>query len=83
MDWTMDMAKSLPLMKGYAVQGNLDPMALFGSEDQIRRRALDICRAGAKAPGHVFNLGHGITPPTPISAVETLVETVQGYRKGQ
>ena len=42
MDWTMDMAKSLPLMEGYAVQGNLDPMALFGSEDQIRSRALDI-----------------------------------------
>ncbi|MBD3869589.1 MAG: uroporphyrinogen decarboxylase, partial [Acidobacteria bacterium] len=83
MDWTMDMAKSLPSMEGYAVQGNLDPLALFGSEDQIRSRALDICRAGSKAPGHVFNLGHGILPPTPISAVETLVETVQGYRKGQ
>ncbi len=83
MDWTMDMAKSLPLMKGYAVQGNLDPLALFGSEDQIRSRALDICRAGSKAPGHVFNLGHGILPLAPIPAVETLVETVQGFRKGQ
>jgi uroporphyrinogen decarboxylase len=82
MDWTMDMAKSLPLMKGYAVQGNLDPLALFGSEDQIRNRALDICREGSKASGHVFNLGHGILPQAPISAVETLVETVQGYRKG-
>jgi len=83
MDWTMDMAKSLPLMKGYAVQGNLDPLALFGSADQIRSRALAICREGSKAPGHVFNLGHGILPKAPISAVETLVETVQGYRKGQ
>ena len=82
MDWTMDMAKSLPLMKGYAVQGNLDPLALFGTEDQIRSRALDICRAGSKASGHVFNLGHGILPQAPIPAVETLVETVQGYRKG-
>ena len=82
MDWTMDMAKSLPLMKGFAVQGNLDPLALFGTEDQIRDRALDICREGSKAPGHVFNLGHGILPKAPISAVETLVETVQGFRKG-
>ncbi len=81
MDWTMDMAKSLPLMEGFAVQGNLDPMALFGTDAQIRRRALEICEAGKKAPGHVFNLGHGITPPTPISAVETLVETVQGFRR--
>ena len=37
MDWTMDMTKSLPLMKGFAVQGNLDPLALFGSHDQIRK----------------------------------------------
>jgi uroporphyrinogen decarboxylase len=82
MDWTMDMTKSLPHMKGFAVQGNLDPLALFGSTDEIRRRALDICRAGSSAPGHVFNLGHGILPQAPISAVETLVETVQGFRKG-
>jgi uroporphyrinogen decarboxylase len=81
MDWTMDLAKSLPLMEGFAVQGNLDPQALFGTDAQIRRRALEICEAGKKAPGHVFNLGHGITPPTPISAVETLVETVQGFRR--
>ncbi len=82
MDWTMDMTKSLPLMKGFAVQGNLDPLALFGSEEEIRNRALNICRAGSAAPGHVFNLGHGILPQAPISAVETLVETVQGFRKG-
>ena len=81
MDWTMDMGRSLPLMKGYAVQGNLDPLALFGTEDEIRRRALEICEAGKDAQGHVFNLGHGITPPTPISAVETLVETVQNFRR--
>jgi uroporphyrinogen decarboxylase len=81
MDWTMDMAKSLPLMEGYAVQGNLDPQALFGTEAEITRRALDICEAGKRARGHVFNLGHGITPPTPISAVETLVATVQGFRR--
>jgi uroporphyrinogen decarboxylase len=81
MDWTMDMGRSIPLMKDYAVQGNLDPLALFGTHEQIRERALKICEAGAGARGHVFNLGHGITPPTPIAAVETLVETVQGFRK--
>jgi uroporphyrinogen decarboxylase len=81
LDWTMDMARSLPLLDGFAVQGNLDPLALFGTHDEIRRRALEICAAGSKARGHVFNLGHGITPPTPIAAVETLVETVQGFRR--
>jgi uroporphyrinogen decarboxylase len=82
LDWTLDLAGSLPLVKGFAVQGNLDPLALFGSKEEIRRRALDICRAGSAAPGHVFNLGHGILPQAPIAAVETLVETVQGFRKG-
>jgi uroporphyrinogen decarboxylase len=81
LDWTMDMARSLPRLEGYAVQGNLDPLALFGSHEEIRRRALEICAAGSKARGHVFNLGHGITPPTPIAAVETLVQTVQGFRR--
>ena len=81
MDWTMDMAKYVPQMEGFAIQGNLDPMALYGSQDQIRRRSLEICAAGSKAKGHIFNLGHGITPKTPISNVEVLVETVQGYRR--
>ena len=79
----MDLAHTIPLIEGKAVQGNLDPLALFGSEQEIRRRALSLCRHGAKAPGHVFNLGHGILPQTSISAVEILVETVQGYRKGK
>ena len=81
MDWTMDMAQFLPRMDGFTVQGNLDPMALYGTQDEIRRRALEICAAGSKAKGHVFNLGHGITPQTPIPNVECLVETVQGYRR--
>jgi uroporphyrinogen-III decarboxylase len=57
-------------------------MCLFGSHEEIRRRALEICRAGGEAAGHVFNLGHGILPEAPIAAVETLVATVQAYRKG-
>jgi uroporphyrinogen decarboxylase len=83
LDWTLDLGKTAPGLPGKAVQGNLDPLALFGTTEEIRRRALDICRQGENAPGHVFNLGHGILPPTPISAVETLVETVQEYRRGQ
>ncbi len=82
-DWTQDLSRAIDEMGGKSVQGNLDPLALFGTTEQIRDRALEICRQGAGAPGHVFNLGHGITPPTPIAAVETLVETVQAYRKGQ
>ncbi len=80
-DWTQDLSLAIDQMGGKAVQGNLDPLALFGSEHEIRRRALEICEKGVKASGHVFNLGHGILPKAPISAVETLVETVQGFRR--
>jgi uroporphyrinogen decarboxylase len=81
-DWTQDLSLAIDQMGGKAVQGNLDPLCLFGSTSELRRRALEICEKGAKASGHVFNLGHGILPQAPISAVETLVETVQGFRRG-
>ncbi|MFT5233632.1 MAG: uroporphyrinogen decarboxylase [Candidatus Krumholzibacteriia bacterium] len=79
-DWTQDLNRAADALGGKAVQGNLDPLALFGSHDEIRSRALAICEQGAKTNGHVFNLGHGILPKAPIEAVETLVETVQGFR---
>jgi uroporphyrinogen decarboxylase len=81
MDWTMDLSDGIKKLDKFSVQGNLDPLVLYGDHDQIRTRALEVCRKGCEAPGHVFNLGHGILPQAPISAVETLVETVQGFRR--
>ena len=63
------------------VMGNLDPILLYAPVDVLLKRAQAVLDANAGRDGHVFNLGHGITPPTPISAVETLVETVQGFSK--
>jgi uroporphyrinogen decarboxylase len=83
LDWTLEIGSALPRLPGLSVQGNLDPLVLMGPHDEIRRRALEICQAGDDAPGHVFNLGHGILPPTPIEAVEVLVETVKNYRAGE
>jgi uroporphyrinogen decarboxylase len=60
-----------------AVQGNLDPAALLGPIDRVERLAKEIIRRGERR-GHVFNLGHGIFPETPLEAVETLVKTVKG-----
>jgi uroporphyrinogen decarboxylase len=82
LDWTLDLAQTAGRLQGKAVQGNLDPIALFGSEPEIRSRAAVICRQGTEARGHVFNLGHGILPQTPLGAVETLVEAVRGFRRG-
>jgi uroporphyrinogen decarboxylase len=59
-----------------AVMGNLDPVALFAGIDHVRREAKKILdRAGGRV-GHVFNLGHGILPETPVETVVSLVEAV-------
>ena len=82
LDWTVDLGESLTRLPGKPVQGNLDPTVLYGDHGTIRARAQAICAAGDAAPGHVFNLGHGILPTVPVDAVEVLVETVQAHRPG-
>jgi uroporphyrinogen decarboxylase len=82
LDWTVDLRLALSQLNGMRVQGNLDPLALFASPEEIRRRAHAVCRAGDSATGHVFNLGHGILPQTPVEGVETLVRAVHEYRPG-
>ncbi|OFW38244.1 MAG: uroporphyrinogen decarboxylase [Acidobacteria bacterium RIFCSPLOWO2_12_FULL_67_14b] len=62
---------------GVALQGNLDPHALFADAAVVRERATDVLRRMAGRPGHIMNLGHGILPETPIASVEVLIETVQ------
>ncbi len=60
-----------------AVQGNLDPAALLGTPDSVRANVKRILHQNRGRAGHIFNLGHGILPDTPIENVETLVETVR------
>lgn len=59
-----------------AVQGNLDPVALFGPLHEIERRVQDILRRAGGRPGHIFNLGHGILPQTPVEHVAAVAELV-------
>ena len=59
-----------------AVMGNLDPVALFAGKDHIRAQAKKILEQTAGRTGHIFNLGHGILPQTPVENVIALVETV-------
>ncbi len=59
-----------------ALQGNLDPHALFAAPDEVARLAMDVLTRMAGRPGHIMNLGHGILPETPIASVHALVETV-------
>ena len=62
---------------GCAVQGNLDPIALFAQEDVLKEQVREILDAAAGRPGHIFNLGHGIVPGTPVESVVRVVEWVR------
>ncbi len=62
-----------------AIQGNLDPMVLFAPESEIERRVRDILNQAGGRPGHVFNLGHGILPTTPLRGVEVALECIRKF----
>jgi uroporphyrinogen decarboxylase len=59
-----------------AIQGNLDPMSLLADVTELRRRAESILQQAAGRPGHIFNLGHGVLPPTPVDNARALVDFV-------
>jgi uroporphyrinogen decarboxylase len=65
-----------------AVQGNLDPAVLLATPAEIRRRAKEILDRAAGRPGHIFNLGHGVLPQTPVENVIALVEAVHEFGGG-
>jgi len=76
----------IPLDEGWkalgwqgAVQGNLDPVVLFASWKEIKARAQEILRRAGGRPGHIFNLGHGILPETPVENVKALAEFVREH----
>ena len=64
-----------------ALQGNLDPAELFKPQDQLRDSIRKLIDSFGVEPGHVFNLGHGIQPKTPVDSVATLVDEVRTYSK--
>jgi uroporphyrinogen-III decarboxylase len=59
-----------------AVQGNLDPAVLLSSHAEIVRRAQQVLDQAAGRPGHIFNLGHGVVPQTPVGNAAALVDAV-------
>ena len=77
LDWRVSLAEARGILgPGKAVQGNLDPAVLFAPKDTLRRRIDDVLADAGSAPGHIFNLGHGIWPATDPDAVARLVEYV-------
>ncbi len=82
LDWTSDPHEARKLAAGrVALQGNLDPAALFAPENAVREAARKVLDSFGTAPGHIFNLGHGILPGTPIQSVAALADEVRTYSK--
>jgi uroporphyrinogen decarboxylase len=79
-DWTTDLRDARRAVGDrVALQGNLDPSALFAPPDVLRAEILRVLQSYGAGAGHVFNLGHGITPDVDPERVAVLVETVRGH----
>jgi len=80
LDWRVPLDTAWrSLEHACAVQGNLDPITLFAEPDLIRQRVRQILDQAGGHPGHIFNLGHGIVPNTPVENVQQVVRFVREY----
>ena len=79
-DWRTDLTAARARLPGRALQGNLDPAALYSDRATLTAETKRVLQAGLGG-AHIFNLGHGIWPSTPIDAVAHLVETVHDFKR--
>lgn len=78
LDWTQDIGKvRAGIGSRKALQGNLDPCVLFAPKETIRQKVQGILDGYGRGPGHIFNLGHGILPNTPVENARYVVECVK------
>ncbi|MDA1074870.1 MAG: uroporphyrinogen decarboxylase [Proteobacteria bacterium] len=76
LDWRSPLAQSWEALGCTAIQGNLDPIVLCADQAAIAQQADHVLKQAAGRPGHIFNLGHGIIPETPVDNVKYLVDFV-------
>jgi len=82
-DWRLPIAEAKARVGDrVALQGNLDPCTLLGTTANLTETAESILKQ-AGPTGHIFNLGHGILPPTPVENARALIDFVKGYRHGK
>ena len=80
LDWTVDIGLARARVGSrVALQGNLDPAVLLSSPEAVQREAVAVMKRFGSGPGHVFNLGHGISQHTPPEHVSALIEAVRGF----
>ena len=76
----MDLDKAWKQLGDVAVQGNLNPEILLTDTTTVCRKPRKILRLVNGYPGHIFNLGHGILPQTPMENVQAMIETVKNWK---
>jgi uroporphyrinogen decarboxylase len=76
-DWRIPLDRAWEIIgHGRGIQGNLDPAVLLGSASVIEREVNDVLDRAAGRPGHIFNLGHGLLPDTPVANIERVIAAV-------
>jgi uroporphyrinogen decarboxylase len=79
-DWRIELAEARRVLgPKVALQGNLDPLALLAGPEATEAAVRGLFERFAPGPGHVFNLGHGVLPSTPVESARRLMEAVKRY----
>ncbi len=81
LDWRTPLMQTWNETGITAIQGNMDPIVLCSTSDAVRQKAKEVLDEVGGKPGHIFNLGHGIIPETPVDNVKTLVDFVHEYSR--
>jgi len=80
-DWREDLDRAWARIgPEFAVQGNLDPIAVFAPPQVLEAKVQDVLKRGQGRPGHIFNLGHGVMPQMSVSALQRVVEIVHAFQ---
>jgi uroporphyrinogen decarboxylase len=78
-DWRIPLDDAWERIGSHAIQGNLEPVVLLATPEVVRERTHDVLRRAGGRPGHIFNLGHGVLPGTPLDNMKLLVDTVHSW----
>jgi uroporphyrinogen decarboxylase len=80
-DWRINIDQAwMDISYRAAIQGNLDPAVLFAPLPELRMRVFELLKRTGARPGHIFNLGHGVLPETPVAHVKAVVDLVREFR---
>jgi uroporphyrinogen decarboxylase len=79
-DFRVELDQAWERLGAVSIQGNLDPAVLYAERGYVQQRTQRILQQAGGRPGHIFNLGHGILPTTPVENVLALIDTVHNYR---